>query len=124
MMTYTDTLDIGCPTCGATYTAAEGHECGGVDLWAQKDGGMMVCTCGCTHDKHYFGDQTMKSPCLACRVCPTFQSNRGTRATVTICGHPVGGASHYPCTEPAGHVKDLGHGVEHRHDGAYLVAPA
>jgi len=40
--------------------------------------------------------------------------------TATICGQPVAGAGHYPCTEAPGHGP-LGHGVGHRHDGAYLI---
>lgn len=31
-----DTLDIGCPTCGGTYTAYETHDCPGYNLWAPR----------------------------------------------------------------------------------------
>lgn len=32
-MTFIDTLDVGCPACGATYTAGERHDCPGYNQW-------------------------------------------------------------------------------------------
>ena len=31
------TTDIGCRTCGSTFTDQEQHDCPGYDLWAQRD---------------------------------------------------------------------------------------